>query len=235
MATAFLTAFNTLVENVKSNPLVTFLTFLVFIASYLAISNGAKLDSLMPPSPEEERAALQQTLVSDAEVEEALVDVRLQSGADRVLVRQFSNGKRNIAGVPWSYISTTHFSVRKGVSHPSGDRYPTASMNHSLRRMWADMRNPSCLINDTDEMPSDASYDNYLDEHGVVKFAMCPVISLGGYPIGFIGIGFLDKSRQKMSDEEIIALMESKAIRIAGYLNEVEQASHAETRWYQLW
>ena len=151
-----------------------------------------------------------------------------------MLIRQFSNGKRNLAGFPFNFITTTHYVVKAGVSFPSINPFPLTSMNPSLERMWVDYRNPKCIVDSVKDMGDDEPiYRDYLRQHGVEKLVACPIVSLQSYPVGLIGIGFIDANDQTLSDEEMVARTQVVAVRVAGYLGSI---SNAEIKpWWKVW
>lgn len=231
--TDFINALTSFLKLFTAKPFHSLIAIAVLLALYLAIVSNAKVDGLAPPSPQQEKVMLQRSVVADQQINAALEDLRLDADADRVIIRQFTNNTRNVAGVPWAYIVTTHVAIRAGVSPPSFDRYPLAGMNHMLQKMWVDFREPKCIVETKEYMGTDPAYIDYMAKHGVVKFVSCPILSLQGYPIGIIGIGWINDKGGDERDEELMLKTKTVAERVGGYLDEIHPVE--QKPWWMVW
>lgn len=226
-----------LAKSLKENGILTVLALILVVGLFgalSALSNSTKIDALVAPSPHQESYMLDTSFDADALINAELDELREDTGAGRSLVRQFTNGNHNLAGIPFAFVITTHVSIRQGVTAPSFDRYPTSSMNNTMRLMFKG--EPKCIMQDVEEMRRDAAYVAYLAQHGVVKAFSCPLVTEEGIPMGFIGIGYVDAENQRLSDGQTLIMVKAAATNIARNLAKVRyQAEEVITPWWQFW
>jgi hypothetical protein len=236
---------STLIESIMrfghaiiTNPKNTAITTAIVLALYGIFSIGQLTAELADPTPKHEQELFGRALHADQEINSTLDTLLTEFNADRVSIRQFSNNTRNIAGIPWAFVSTSHYTVRPGVALPDIQRFPLSTMNHSLLLMWGDIREPKCVsgnISNNESLKLDMQYLKYLQEHGVDRFIVCPIVSLEGYPIGFIGVDYLKGSQapEAWPDALIETKLASIAAQVGGYIEGV--VIHDTYPWYTPW
>jgi hypothetical protein len=241
MVTGFLTAWATLLgvlaslwESARKNPWLAVITFIGLFLAVLTLDNRANLHRAAHPTPEMERDALDRSITGDVKVHDQLGALRGKTNADRVLVRQYTNGTKNLIEVPFSHIYTSHISLADGISVPASSNYPTSIMSQTSKMIWRDFRSPGCISQTVAEMDYDPAYKAYLQQHAVDKAFTCPLVSREGFPIGLLGIGYTDPANQPYDDQHILSTVGLAASGVAATIEEIK-GQNAPEPWWKLW
>ena len=220
-------AFGRLIEVVKLSPTVSILTLLLVIALFAALKgfqNGIMLDELTL-NPERNRTHFENSIKASEQINLALEYYRMELDADRVMVRQFHNGKQDLTGIPFTYVQTTYLAMKPLVSlSPNGlESKPLSGMVGFLRHMWGiNLREPKCLVMNESEV-ADPIYRLYLKENGIQIVIACPLQNLLNYPIGYVVTNYLAAELPSSITKEIaVKKNEELALRIGGYLKTLE-------------
>lgn len=177
----------------------------VFLAlmAYVAYKSYDKLERLVI-TPEEEAAKFAKQLESSELVNKSLEQLKMDLGAEFVVIHQFHNGRHDLTGIPFTEATATFYT-----DEPIIIKEPLAAMGGTLRRMWRKIDAPQCI---EIAAPVDVSSRKYFKEADhVVK---CPLINLLNYPIGTITVGF-STSAPRYAIPKTLDVAE----RVTGYLN----------------
>lgn len=220
MIEKFTDGFRSLVRTFKTSPiasLVVALFLLTGFSLYWSSINASALERLLD-DPSRNTAHFEQALQRNEQIDGALINLRSDTNSQKVVVRQFHNGKKDLTGLPFTYISTTHISQPDNASNSAGtyESQPLSTMNGTLRYMWGDAKQPKCIVLNTDES-TDFPHKAYLDETGIKISVICPLVNLLNYPIGIVSVGYT--KQLKISDELAVQSEVSRvASKLEGYL-----------------
>lgn len=227
--------FKTVVETIRSSPTIGLLVLVLCLAT-LAFMNSANnnriLESLQD-NPAVNASHFEESLERNKLVQETLESLRYRTGADRAVIKQFHNGKRDLTGIPFTYAVITHVSLKDGIALTPGsyESMPLSALNESLLQMWQTVRNPKCLAQRIDDV-KDPLYRQYLTENQVVKYVACPLTNPLDYPIGKIVVEYT-RDFDDASDDMLIQQVERAGFRVNGYL--VKPADIDDSPWYKFW
>lgn len=228
-----LTAFANTVKNNRFGAVASIVLVLVLALSlYLLANVNSRINHTNPP-PSVEAARFDRANKATAQITQLLDDKIDELHASRAGVRQFHNGKTDLSGLPFMYVSTTFVRTREGVSFPESNyaQVPSSTISELTSEMWADYRNPKCVIVDSNTKISQV-YRRYLEDLNVEIFYACPISNLQMYPVGFMFVSYVHNAGERPSDEEILDTVELSAARISGYLASV---TRPETHWWKFW
>jgi hypothetical protein len=115
------------------------------VAAYREFSY--KLERLAP-SAEAEQANFLRQIEIDGQVDDALKRLVTQAGADRAVVWQAHNSQVDINALPFNFLSISAVHVREGVGWEESWSRPVrmSTLGPLLRRMWADLHHPVCVV-----------------------------------------------------------------------------------------
>lgn len=209
-------AFRALINSLSRRPVETLLAFLLIVVSYVGYRSYDALEQMII-TPEEEAARFQKQLEGADLVNNALENLRVETKADSVLIKQFHNGRHDLTGIPFTEATTTFIAdpAADGDSHNFSKEEPIPTMNKSLRMVWKEIDRPKCTVLYT---PVDISTKKYFYNHGLNRAVMCPLVNLLNYPIGVIVIGFSEGNT--VEDDVVISKTSHIGKRVAGYLND---------------
>lgn len=206
-------ALKALIESLSAKPLATIIGIFIIFSAYLAYRSYDRLEAVIV-TPGEEAARFEKQLTNSEIINEAIEKLRVDLGADSVVIRQFHNGKHDLTGIPFTGIATTYYVDPLDMDgHDIITDEPVSSSNKSLRRVWQRIDKPECVIISS---PVDISTRKYFKTHNLSKMAICPLVNLLNYPIGMMVIGFSEGNTT--SDEVIIQRTSAIAKRVTGYL-----------------
>jgi len=205
-------AFKAFIDSLSSKPLATIVGVFIIFVAYLGYNTYDTLQRLVI-SPHEEAVRFERQLTNSEIINEAIEKLRMDLGADNVVIRQFHNGKHDLTGIPFTSIATTYY-VDPWDMHDTQEDEPVSASNRSLRRVWQQIDKPECVIISS---PVDISTRKYFKTHNLNKMAICPLVNLLNYPIGVMLIGF-SEGNTTSSDEVIIQRTSAIAKRVTGYL-----------------
>jgi hypothetical protein len=205
-------------EFLKSNPTTTVLAILLALSSFAAynsIQNGNLL-KILAPRPEKEVALFARSLKASEDIAISLDNLRASTGADRVLIRQFHNGRYDLTGIPFTSVSVTYMSSDEKYENTHiFESKPLAFMGSTARVMWSDIDAPKCVVYHQN-IPDIGLRTELADSN---RSVICPLVSLLKYPVGTISLHYTESS-SNLTDQALIARTEDVAVTITGYLNE---------------
>lgn len=217
------------------------IVILVGLSLWLAIQNYNMLRE-DPDNPALEQERFKRVVQLNEEIPNKLEELRQELGTDRVLIRQFHNGKRGITGIPFMFVQTTYAVAEPGQGLSDQEAwlsYPISTMSRTLNLMFDAKGEPRCVHLDTDDVPDDM-YRAYLNRYKVEYFIKCPLLDDNDRIVGFIGTGWtgeqLELKRDKNTDLDF-AIYESKLDKAGRYivrkLDTIDP--HEKPSWWQFW
>ena len=121
-------------------------------------------------------------------IETRLDSLRDNTGAVRVVVRRFHNGRQDLTTVPFEKVSDVYTSHDENFDLlVDTDRtLPMSSITYSLSRMWGtNASEPVCFGQATEQFPK-GDLQRYLRQHNIKYVQVCPVTNIARYPLGLI-------------------------------------------------
>ena len=85
--------------------------------------------------------------------------------------------------MPFTEASDTYFTD----DYDAEDDASLASMNYSLRVMWARIDAPQCLVL---RVPKDSVSKRYFRKYKLDHAIQCPLVNVLKYPVGIVQLGF---------------------------------------------
>lgn len=179
------------------------------------------------PNPQTESVRFAKSLEINRQVQSILDAGRGFANADRFIVRQLHNGQKDLSGIPFQFIKTTAASIRPGVSEPASmyNDYPTSAVNELLYEMFTKEK---CVLV-TVQNARDQGLRRLMIELGVVYTITCPMWNDHHFPVGYMSLGYTDENRKRPENEEIFAMVEKDAVRVATMLTSVTSDENKET------
>jgi hypothetical protein len=202
-------AFRRLVYSLSVKPITTMVAIFLVSISYVAVKSYDRLEQMVI-TPDEEAVRFREQLESAKLVNESLENLRLSLGAHSVVIKQFHNGRHDLTGIPFTEASATYHTD----SYDNMGTEAVSTMNTSLRKIWAEIDKPTCVVLNA---PIDSSTRKYFMAYELNRIVECPLTNLLNYPIGKITVGF--SADNTISDEVAVARTAAIAKRVTGYLN----------------
>lgn len=170
------------------------------------------------PSSATESERFNKVIVAQNEINELLESERTIMNGDRIIIRQFHNGRQDLTGLPFTSISTTFVKMKPGVEFPENgyDAVPLSTMNDLVLKIWDNPRTPNCVKIYTKDLHG--SYQTYVKNAAVDHFYACPITNLLNYPVGIIMISYMSADTQHPSDEVIFTHLRIISQKISGYM-----------------
>ena len=228
-----LTAFAKVAKNNTVGVCLTIVMVFVLISGFILMTNISNRVNHAMPSPAVESARFDRANKATEAINTMLDQQIAVLKADRAGVRQFHNGKTDLSGLPFTYVSTTFARTKEGVAFPDANYspVPSSTISEITSAMWADYKHPVCLTIYTDEIKSQ-QYRRYTKNLGVEVFYVCPVSNANMYPVGFVFVSYLRAETERPTDEQIIANVTEIAGRVSDQLGSV---THPERPWWEFW
>ena len=202
-------AFRRLVYSLSVKPITTMVAIFLVSISYVAVKSYDRLEQMVI-TPDEEAVRFREQLESAKLVNESLENLRLSLGAHSVVIKQFHNGRHDLTGIPFTEASATYHTD----SYDNMGTEAVSTMNTSLRKIWAEIDKPTCVVLNA---PIDSSTRKYFMAYELNRIVECPLTNLLNYPIGKLTVGF--SADNTISDEVAVARTAAIAKRVTGYLN----------------
>ena len=202
-------AFRRLVYSLSVKPITTMIAIFLISMSYVAVKSYDRLEQMVV-TPDEEAVRFREQLESAKLVNESLENLRGTLGAHSVVIKQFHNGRHDLTGIPFTEASATYHTD----SYDNMGTEAVSTMNTSLRKIWAEIDKPSCVVLNA---PIDSSTRKYFMAYELNRIVECPLTNLLNYPIGKITVGF--SADNTISDEVAVTRTAAIAKRVTGYLN----------------
>lgn len=88
--------------------LTIMMLFLVIIVGYCAFNPGSMIKKIEEVQSKQHTEAVMKRLKSEPRIRENLVNLKMETGADRVFILETHNGGSNLAGLPFLYVDLTY-------------------------------------------------------------------------------------------------------------------------------
>jgi hypothetical protein len=200
-------ALRTLIASLSLRPLATLLALFLIAITYISVRSYDTIQKIVI-TPVEEAHHFNRGLRKAQLVNSAIENLRIDLKAQNVIIKQFHNGRHDLTGLPF-----TEASITFSTSGSLAKQEHIASMNTSLRKMWASIDAPECIVQHS---ALDASTRAYMEEYSLAAVVSCPLTNPLNYPIGVLLVGFVEPEEPTNA----VAETSSVAKRIVGYLND---------------
>ena len=173
------------------NVLQTILILAILLALYFGYRWVEKLLDNFPGSTYTVEET-EETFQLDNIINSLLDDTLETYDADRARLVQFHNGTHSLGGIPFKYISTTHESVRAGVSSEilNYQNIPTSVLGAYAETM---LTGSYVSIPDTTEIRND-SFKQLMEQQAIQARCMYPIIDNAGRFTGFIALDWVNRN-----------------------------------------
>lgn len=235
MINEIIDSFNNLIKTIGQNKLASILALVSVFLLYNGFTYGEKLSKLdhVIPSPEVEKVRFINSLKANDQIQKAVNDFKSDMEANRVVVRQFHNGKADLSGIPFNFVSTTFTSQDEDYKLAPNyyESKPLSTINNTVKDMWHEVDNPQCIVKNTTEIKDDL-LKVALEERNVTYTIFCPMTNLLKYPVGYISVNFVFQEEPTPEDIE-----ETKALsqKIVGFLSDIKESESEAKSFYNLW
>ena len=91
------------------------LLFVTVVMGVVAFKPQIIVEEVQKIQTEQHQKAVDKRIKADPQIREALVDLRLELGADRTFVLEAHNGGSNLTSLPFLYVDMTYESIRSGM------------------------------------------------------------------------------------------------------------------------
>lgn len=219
-----------LITLISKNITATILT-IILVAVIGLVFHFGKITNLLNhhfPSPATESSRWGRIITSNNDINNILITRMSESGAGRIGIRQFHNGKTDLTGLPFNFVTTTFLQEKNPSGTNSFDAVPVSTINDLLMSMWPDLRNPRCTYMETPDI-SNISFRHQLESVDVSRFYACPIYNINKWPVGYLFLGYTSKDTQTISTEEALDALEKDSLMVSGYLTYVTE--HERTKF----
>jgi hypothetical protein len=230
--------FATLHEAWLKSPLAFVIIIITCLLLYITIDNNNILSN-PPDSPALEQERFLRVVQLNEEIPNRLEVLRNDIKADRILIRQFHNGRKGITGIPFMFIQTTYAVSAPGqglTDQESWMSYPVSTMSQTLNRMFIVPKGvePKCVRFAVDDIP-DEMYEAYLKRYKVIQSVMCPLIDDKGMVVGIIEATSTTENREFPSPHPSLESKISSTGRVAvDKLSTIDNIGEKKS-WWQFW
>ena len=220
----FFGGLQSLIITVKANFWTSVATTVMLMALILVWSARGNISTFITQNPtvETQNLRIVRGRESDKKIEKALRDDMAEINSDRVIIRQFHDQKDSDSTSIIPYVTTTHIVNMPGVSPPVPQiiNLPRSYIRDITERMFATTAKPVCIHILTTEI-TDEMYRKFLEQSGVYEQYICPIMDISGSASGVIIAGYLTKTKERPSQQEIFDVLSGTATQVSGYLAEV--------------
>lgn len=146
-------------------------------------------------------------------IETRLDGLRTRTGASRVVVRRFHNGRQDLTTVPFEKVSDVYSSQSEDFDLliDTDRTLPLSKITYSLRQMWGDNASePVCYSNNVEDHPA-GELKRFYQQHELKYIQVCPIVNIARYPIGLVEVAF-----RFDPNEEERAVIEDRTEKAAG-------------------
>lgn len=223
------TSLHALIQAAAANPVAALLVCLTVLGLGIAMVFFKHLTYIVEhfPKPAKEKQQLERQILADTLVQDALNELLTETHGDRVGIHQFTNGVRDISGLPFAYSELRFLAMRKGITvapdqQPGrgSSKMPLSNFNDILKRMWLDGQEPVSTKLDVDDV-SQPTLLAMMQENGTETVFACPILNLKKMPVGMMVASYTDRHKldaHRISDAFVQAKLAEKSANIAGYL-----------------
>lgn len=221
--------FKTVFDAIVAKPLHAAIVILLMAILYMTMANGGALSHLAP-SVGVEQDRFQKVINSEGLIPNVLEEARDKIGADRLVVRQYHNGKQGISGIPFNFVQTVYAAARPGfgLTDPEAySSYPISTMSKTLLSMYreGDVTKPQCIIIYNGQA-ADPFFKVYLDRYGVQTLIQCPLADRDDNIVGYIAAGYVTPHNATPDEQEAVVQAGKKVV------HSLEKITEEETPWY---
>lgn len=148
-----------------------------------------------------------------------------ETGADAALISRFHNGKEDLTGIPFHFITTefeaisSNFVARNGytVVYPIETDSHLASIDKTLESVFPRNADPVCIMTDSQKVKS-PSFRKRNIQLGFTRGIICPITNINEYPIGLLSLRFINKPNENQVGS-FVEKANATAIKVGGYLD----------------
>lgn len=227
--------FKTVFEAYLKSPSAFLVVIIALFCAYMTLNNNSILNkALTPVSAEQDR--FKQVIMLNSEIPNRLEVLRNNIGADRILIRQFHNGKQGISGIPFTFVQTTYAVTAPGrglVDEAAWMSYPISTMSNSLNMMFDPKTGfvPHCVYLDRNQVPDDL-YRALFTRYGVIDMIKCPLSDKDGNVVGLIVATWTTplKDAKKIPNYEISMARTGKVV-----VEKLGTIDKNEEPWWKIW
>ena len=237
MVDQFINGAIALAQSIKDRPVSTFFAIfasLAFLIVYAQLDYIAKEQS---PTEEMEAHRYYAGAAADKKINLELERMRTETGADRALVRTFTNNEKDLSrSVHWRYVQTTYFVTDEGVvlDQQAREKKHLGQLSDMLEDMFGSrVSTPKCIVGHSGDEDLPRAYRLYLTENGVRSFAQCPLVSAAGTPTGWVGIGYV-KGQTIDQMTMIEGLVRRRTSNIEAILHHLAEETKPAP-WWKVW
>lgn len=184
----------------------------------MAYLNNLTLSQIIE-TPETNSQHFESAVGISADIDAAIQRLVDSSDASGALVRQFHNGRRDLTGLPFTYVSTTYISLanpNQRVERAEFESYPISTGSITFGEMWQVYNDPQCVTHKVADIRDPilaSSFASYRFNYVVI----CPLTNLLKYPMGVLVVGYNYDPGEKQ-----ITATKDVANSITGYLNSIQ-------------
>lgn len=229
-----LTALANLISVAEHSPVLAFMILCLLFGMIVAGVLYKHLTFIVEhfPTASKEKAQLERQILADTLVQDALNELLVDTHADRVAIHQFTNGVKDITGLPFSYSEMRFLAMKKGVSlspdlQPGrgASKMPLSNFNDLLKVMWKSGKEPVCAKLAIEDFHNPTML-SILQDNGAELIYATPILNMKKMPVGMMIATYLDRTKpvaHNFSDPEIQFQLALRAKDIAGYLLAVSE------------
>lgn len=192
--------------------LTTWIGF-IFVVSTNFDTIKVMYDKMMAPR---EDVQIETVVAQNALIDKELIRIIDETKADRVVVSKFHNGKVDLTGTHFVYISRTHERVGPGISTEirRNQNVPISFFNAWLSDYFLKR---SCVRIET--IDTNAPYAQFMAEQGTRAMLNCPIVTAAGTLVGYVGVEYVHSRLPKSDIPMIETRLRSSASLIGGILS----------------
>lgn len=237
----FLSALAYLITVAQGSPVITFMILAMLLGLVVAAVFFKHLTYIVDhfPTPRKEKAQLERQILADTLVQDSMNELLMATQADRVSIYQFTNGVKDITGLPFANGELRFLAMRKGVTltpdlQPgrSSSKMPLSNFNDLLKNMWDGGKEPHATKMDIKQFENPTML-SILQENGAELVYATPIVNLKKMPVGMMVATYLDRTKpvaHSITDDHINVELTTRARDIAGYLLAVSNPKQQRPR-----
>ena len=194
--------------------IVTLISFLMFVN---AMDNQNIIENFIENSYEKHTNGFDIRTEVNPKVNNEIIKLLYECGADRVSVVEMHNGKENPTSLPFKYCEMTYEQTRKGVAYVSDDYL---SLNMSKYTFFSHIYEKKMFLSTIDELYGiDRKLALRMDGNKVKYFAL--ILLNTNVDIGFLIVSF--ENMPTISREELTSKLITSSHKISNFLDYVKQ------------
>lgn len=205
------TFFERIVKSFKASPLATLMAtvWLVTVSAfglggYLIYMNSTDFINRLAPSAKEETEYFHKSIDISNSINQKIESIRRELHASKVLVAEFHNNKRSLAGVPWNFYSVQYAAVAPAVQFDAAASrdVPNAQNAELYTDMW-NGKELKCIVRRPEQLVS-SMLKMRTENRNTRVFYTCPIQTSSGVPIGWVSVTYNYNNEPQFNDAEIL-------------------------------